>query len=1153
MSADQTQALSTCGCCKAEGSPIPEPTQNRPGLSSIQYRMGTYASFLLAMMEEIAGAPELRNRLLTRSTDDFAIALLAMWSYVGDILTFYQERIANEAYLRTAVLQESVVQLAALLDYKPAPGAAAEADLAFFLDKNKQVQIPVGFRVQSVPGQNEKPQKFETLAAIIAYAALNQVQIFPQPQIYAPFAQQNTQAILLSDPKGLAPRTKLALFNALRAELKELSSLGLHNTQQVLTWKPVVQSADFQAFTTQMAVYSSEFRLFGYNAPSSYVKTKPDPSAPGKVSFELLTAPYTTDSNLPPPPFNEIALDARYNNLKAGGTVLIAQNGPATDSSLSFARLAKIANVSAQPAHYGPLDGSVTWLTLDFGVVGTPVVALDSSGQLNAFVIGDDGALWTIRQKASGGWDDWQSLGGNVDLLAVGTNQDGRLELFARGAKDKALWHIWQTSPSGDWSWWDSRGGRIDLLAVSRNQDGRLEVFARGMDDKALWHIWQVAPNNGWSGWASLGGEIDLLDVGINKDGRLEVFVRGTDKALWHIWQTAPNNGWSAWASLGGMIDQLTVGRNQDGRLEVFVRGMDLALWHIWQTAPNNGWSGWASLGGIIDVPTVGSNQDGRLEVFVRGTDKALWHIWQTAPNNGWSGWATEAGLIIEKLTVGSNQDGRLEMFVTSGVDQALWHDWQTAPNNGWSGWDSLNVPMWPITDEGRGRITVYEVVQLLEFSQFRYGDSISGATVYVPSANLPGIDKKRSIILDDAAANPETVMVQSAQQVDTDGDGQADHWLIAFTPDLTRALSTASATMFGNICTSSHGQTIAGEVLGDGDASQTFQAFRLQKSPVTFVHQAGAPHGVADSLQIQLAGVLWKETQDFFGHGPTERIFVTSQDAKGMTVQFGDGVTGSRLPTGRGNVVATYRQGIGIAGNVSAGALRTLLDRPVGLKSVSNPGPATGGADAETLDQTRGNAPNTVRTFGRIVSLEDFEDVAREVAGIAKAHAYSGWTGEEQVVYLTVAGIEGAAVIGNLYSDLVADLNSRRDPNRTMIVQSYTKIAVRFAATIFVSADHVVDDVLAAVQAAITGYFAFDNQQFGRPVHLSNVYGAIQGISGVTGVDITTLQYKKASDAISHEATSDAVQMHLRIDGAELAGLEDLIDDAVITAGAPV
>jgi hypothetical protein len=59
-----------------------------------------------------------------------------------------------------------------------------------------------------------------------------------------------------------------------------------------------------------------------------------------------------------------------------------------------------------------------------------------------------------------------------------------------------------------------------------------------------------------------------------------------------------------------------------------------------------------------------------------------------------------------------------------------------------------------------------------------------------------------------------------------------------------------------------------------------------------------------------------------------------------------------------------------------------------VGLKSVTNPAGAAGGADPESLDQARTNAPNTVRTFGRIVSLRDFEDAAREFAGVAKAHS---------------------------------------------------------------------------------------------------------------------------------------------------------------------
>ena len=137
---------------------------------------------------------------------------------------------------------------------------------------------------------------------------------------------------------------------------------------------------------------------------------------------------------------------------------------------------------------------------------------------------------------------------------------------------------------------WQSLGGVITDPVVARNQDGRLEVFARGTDN-ALWHIWQVAPNSTWSGWASLGGVMaSKVVVDNNKDGRLEVFVRGDDNALWHIWQTAPNNGWSGWSSLGGIIDGNPVGSNMDGRLEVFTRGTDGALWHIWQKAPNSGW-----------------------------------------------------------------------------------------------------------------------------------------------------------------------------------------------------------------------------------------------------------------------------------------------------------------------------------------------------------------------------------------------------------------------------------------------------------------------------------------------------------------------------------------------------------------------------------
>ena len=106
----------TCGCCELPAS-TPLLALNRPGLSAIAFRVGTYASFRQSMLQRIARMQAL-SALQTRSDDDYAITLLDMWATVADVLTFYQERIANEGYLRTARLRDSVLRMARLLDYQ---------------------------------------------------------------------------------------------------------------------------------------------------------------------------------------------------------------------------------------------------------------------------------------------------------------------------------------------------------------------------------------------------------------------------------------------------------------------------------------------------------------------------------------------------------------------------------------------------------------------------------------------------------------------------------------------------------------------------------------------------------------------------------------------------------------------------------------------------------------------------------------------------------------------------------------------------------------------------------------------------------------------------------------------------------------------------
>lgn len=184
-------AAALCGCCDGITSRVPRPTANRPGLDALSYRIGTHADFLESLkarlsthvlpddaVSDSAAASGVAPRrplaaLRTRAADDPAMALLDGWATVADVLTFYQERIANEGYLRTAIERRSVLALAALVGYAPRPGVAASAFLAYDIDSNatEPVTIPAGARVQSVPGPDEKPQTFETSDDLLATAA----------------------------------------------------------------------------------------------------------------------------------------------------------------------------------------------------------------------------------------------------------------------------------------------------------------------------------------------------------------------------------------------------------------------------------------------------------------------------------------------------------------------------------------------------------------------------------------------------------------------------------------------------------------------------------------------------------------------------------------------------------------------------------------------------------------------------------------------------------------------------------------------------------------------------------------------------------------------------------------------------------------------
>src|SRR5262249_12600336 len=152
-------------------------------------------------------------------------------------------------------------------------------------------------------------------------------------------------------------------------------------------------------------------------------------------------------------------------------------------------------------------------------------------------------------------------------------------------------------------------------------------------------------------------------------------------------------------------------------------------------------------------------------------------------------------------------------------------------------------------------------------------------------------------------------------------------------------------------------------EVLGSGDASQANQSFTLKRPPLTYV-SAPTPSGAQSTLTVRVDNLLWEEVPSLYGLGPKDEDYIVRLADDGTTtLTFGDGVTGMRLSTGPNNVMAMYRTGSGLDGNVDAGSLTLLQIRPLGIRSVTNPLAASGAADPQSLADARVHAPLAVLT----------------------------------------------------------------------------------------------------------------------------------------------------------------------------------------------
>lgn len=1127
-----------CGCNEADVPAAPGVVWNRPSLPAIAWRRGSFAGFRAAALRDLTRA---LPALSTREGDDHAITLIELWAAMADVLCFYQERIANEAYLRTAVSRDSVRRLARLLDYKPFAGLAAEALVAFTLDKEARAALRPGLRLMSVPGQDEVPQIFELLEEVGAEAALNRVPVRGLPYAYDPFAAGARSAAIPTAPAKLAVGDPLLAFWAKAVEEKTVSRLSGEGPARGMAWSPPMQAP--MPAPAQFAKVERLVRSFGHNQPIQRMVY--DPGARTGTTWTRSPG-WVTETETISLPGGDVAypLDGRVDGLKPGASLIV-------DAGMGRIHAVVATAVAEATTSFAGLTDTATTVRVAATMLGRPSLRVLPSGDADVLFRATTGLpASSTGQLATGGTEVWSealpvTLGGVESGPVTGDPQliseTGRVDVVVRGvAEDGAsvLWHL-HSAGFATRTWTPiAAPGTIEDPAVAASAADTLRVFARG-DDNTL----RLASVTGigtprWGAWQSLRGILSgpvvaaALPAGPGVPaavaGTACAVARGANRSVWSIFIGADGSA-SAWRRLGEIeaAPDIAIG-TFGGFFVVLARSAEDGALQLALGGPSQ-WSPWVRLPG-----TEGAR--GRPAMLASPVGFTI--AWRTGEGTvkllhlAFGGAAAQidlGGSVVGDPVLGFG-GGR-------GVVVARWADGTLRARSNiagtWRDWQTLAPGLGAVTD--RRKLRFWQVSQpFIAARRHDYPVTISGSRVTVPLPVLPAIAAKRRVVLTDGKTTHAATVTGSAAISISPGSGR-DLLAIDISPPLPRALEAASAVLLGNVAVAGQGESQPEEVLGDGDAARAFQSFPLRKAPVTRRADAASIRGRAD-LTVLVDGEAWRGVETLYGRGPAERVYVLEEREDGRSViRFGDGRTGARLPTGRGNVRVRYRTGLGLAGHVRPEQLSILLTRPPGLREAANPLPASGGADAESVDAVRIAAPGKVRSFGRAVARDDLAVLAVETGLAAKARADWVWNGIERAVFLTVAGPGGAVLPADTIGTLAAILDAARDTTQRLIIGGVLRVPVRLSGTLFVASGFVREEVLAAVRDALSERLSFSRMGFAEPLHRSDIDLAVMSVAGVDGIDLDTFGFRRMSGFSgagrrARDLAPGVLQPHLRL-----------------------
>ncbi|MDP5279841.1 putative baseplate assembly protein [Sphingomonas sp. DG1-23] len=1047
-----TSGAGACGCCEGVESITPRAIANRPGLARLSGRIGTHADFLETMQARLAthalqegGRP--LAALRTRDPADASIALLDAFAVTGDVLTFYQERIANEGYLPTATQDRSVRELARLIGYEPGPGVSASTYLAFTLDSDAEtpVTIPAGTGAKSLPRQNELPQIFETSRDLVARARWNLLGV----RTSEPERGQNrdadnytTDIYLAGTDTGLKPGDAL-LFQygqgtpePMRVVAVDADTTAKHTFVAVEPWQRIAAATDQDAVevlvTDDMLKALIELRDQAPGGANALIVVNGinhlESVAAGDrnaARLELVDEIAVARKNLGTLPHTKVRewLDKVEACLQPANLAAASYDGP--PPTVPFAGAAQAADAQASDDDDVPTRPSwIEKLALPASVPprSAEKLALSTS---TSFAKGSDAAYKTLSVAVP-------AVGEQLGAALSGTRVlEGDLKVFAFRVRSGLFG---RTFPK--------------RTGVSRSES-TTETYEIGE--------WPIASliNDGQELFLRENAEILTLESpqeGILPNSWVMVDMRAID---------APKDD-------GGGSGPITSGPGANGGYE--------ERWLLAPTQP-------LLLARAVSVDPKVARAD-------------------------YGGIGDSTGIRLSEADRWFKV--RPEYYYYVGNQDVIDRDFQLIRRTTvYARPEQLALAARPLVQNFCVEPEPGKPLPWIELDG-TYSGLEPGRYVAV-SGERADIDGVAGVVASEIAMIAEVVHGVRGPDSEpiTPGDkdaalGDAVHTFLRFANPLSYCYGRGGVTLQANVAKATHGETVR-ETLGNGDAAAPRQRFPLKRFPLTYTPAPNAT-GLATSLEVFVDDIRWRPESNFIATGRHERVYTVRNDAGGKaTVIFPDGRDGARPPTGSQNIRAVYRSGIGRPGNLGAGRIDQLVVRPLGVKGVVNPVAATGGADAEPRERTRKNAPVSTMALDRLVSIRDHEDFARSFAGIALASAQVMASGSRRIVHLTVAAEDDAPLDPNgaLLENLRGAFRRLGDPDLPVAVTPRELKLLITSAKVRIDPDRLWEPVAQAIRARLLDLFGFEARELAQGAAPSVLVAAIQSVPGVAWVDL--------------------------------------------------